>query len=114
MVALIAPLDARAPSPVTGGQARLRKRCRVAALHFLGRYVFELVPDQPLVTERIAYAAAALAVESIGGGPQDSGARRNRAFDPRIGIVDVQVDRERRAAERLRPDDIHLRVLVRQ
>src|SRR5262245_25694676 len=58
---------ARACSQCTraAGSTALFEHLRIALLHLLRRQLFEAVPYEPLVTERVAYRPRTLTVEAI-------------------------------------------------
>jgi hypothetical protein len=91
----------RHATAVPARHSRFQQRV-VAPLHLLGRYILDPVADAPPVAERVPDGARALAVELVLRLSFDAGARLGRAPDHRVGVVDVQMERHARAADRLR------------
>ncbi len=87
-------------TPSTAGDSN-EQRC-MATLHFFRRHVFEVMPQQPLVAERVAYQTRTLAVELIGQFGHDRRAGVYRLAHQGVGIVNVQMNREGGPAEGLR------------
>jgi hypothetical protein len=71
------------------------------------------VPDEPAVPVGIADRSGALSVELIGGLALDGGAELGRLSDRRVGVIDVEVDGDRRGAERGRGANAVLGILLR-
>src|SRR3546814_6084294 len=63
--------------------------------------------DRPAVAERVFELAVAIAPEHVLHRHRDLGAGLHRARGEAIHILDVQMDRDRRAAERLRRSEEH-------
>ena len=95
----------------TAGDVRRSGRCSrlhqliVTPLHLRRRDVFDAVSEHPLVTERVAHGARALAVECVRGGAHQRRAGAEGALDRGVRVVDVEVERDRRAADRLWPEN---------
>jgi hypothetical protein len=66
------------------------------------------------MVERAAHDSATLTVELVLRRPLERRAGRHRTLDHRVGVLDVQVDRERRGGAGLRSEDAVLREFVRQ
>ena len=79
----------------------LRPR-REAPLHLLDRHVLDVRRESPDVAERVLDAACAVAVELVGRRAEQLRAERDRARADRVDVLDVEVDRDRRPADRLR------------
>jgi hypothetical protein len=73
--------------------------------HFIGRNIFDVRRDVPLVAEWIDDRAGAVAVELILDRTRLFRARRNRLLEDGVHIVDVERDREGGATESLRAFD---------
>ncbi len=58
--------------------------------------------DGPFVPKRICKGAATIPVELVGDRFQKAGSPRNRAVHNFVNVVDVEADKHRRAANRLR------------
>ena len=74
-------------------------------LHFLGREIFLVRRDRPLVPVRVGEGSAAIAPELIRHLPHGPGshlrARRDGAVEQRVAVLHVEPERRRRAADRL-------------
>src|SRR4030095_3193964 len=74
---------------------------RCSPCHLFWSDVFDMRRDVPNMPERICYAAASVAIELVLDWQQLCCAARNRLFEHRIGILNVKIDVNRRAAARL-------------
>src|SRR5207237_37490 len=68
--------------------------------------------DEPDVTERMLDLTRAIAVELVLDRSHDLGARRHRARNQRVDVVDVEMELHRRAADRRRREDAEVGILV--
>ena len=104
--------------PFTGGEAAdglrpLRPMLGLEPpLDFFRRDSLQLMPQEPLMAERIAQSALSLAMALIGRLPQHGGARIARPGGEGVHIIDVQVKRCPGPAECLRAANAVLGVLV--
>jgi hypothetical protein len=76
-----------APIASATSLAQWQELAAAATLHLLDR-----VPQQPGVAEGVAHAAAAFAVELVGGRHLQRGTQRHHAGGQRVAVVHVQVD----------------------
>ncbi len=88
-----------------GASSGLRPRRRAkqsggAFFEFLWRNILLVGRDPPAVPERVLEFAAAIAVELIRDRPENLQPRANRTDS--IDILDIEVDHDRRPANRLR------------
>src|SRR5437660_6025463 len=80
----------------------LRHELRGALRHLVGRDVLHVRRYAPAVAERVLKLAGAVAVELIGHRPHALGAGAERACEHVVHLLDVQAERDRRAADLLR------------
>src|ERR1700730_937052 len=100
--------------PATGpieASARLHRGAPADLVH---RQILLVGRDEPAVAERVLDAADAVAVKLIRYRPAPLCPGRDGALDRSIDIVDVKMDRDRRAADRLRAERLDVGVLVGQ
>src|SRR5688572_19453272 len=94
--------------------AFLREHCLDALLHFFGRNVFLVGGDPPEMAEWVFELAGTVSVKLVHHRLALCGAGSHRLFAERVHILDVEMDADRRAAERLRRFAAVLRKFIRQ
>src|SRR6185503_5414889 len=95
-----------------GFEGLLRHHPIIPPLHLLGGEVLLLHRHEPHVPERILDGPRAIAVELILERPDDLRARLDRAREHGVGVVDVEVQLDGRAADRRGAERAEIRVLV--
>ena len=98
---------------VESGVRACHHRCKTP-LHLLRRNLVEKMADIPAMARRVTQPARPLAVELVLRFGLDLGARLGRATNHGVGIVDLQVHRDRGAAQRQRSQDAVFRELFSQ
>src|ERR1700730_15526873 len=96
--------------PATGpieASARLRRSASTDLVH---RQILLVGRDEPAVAERVLDSADAVAVKLIRYRPAQPCSSRDGALDRGVDIIDVEVDRDRRAADRLGAERLDVRV----
>src|SRR6266545_5597266 len=103
-----------APCPTArrGGTLRGAHRLRGALRHLVGRHVLDVRRDGPTVTERILELARPVAIELVLDGAKLLRAGLERAGEHVVHGFHVDPDGHGCPAERLRPLEAHVRVLV--
>ena len=94
--------------------ALLRLERRHPAVHLLDRQILLALGNVPPVSERIGDMSDAIAVELIGRRRHEPRTGGDGALHPSIRIVDLEVHRHRRSAERFRTRESVLRRLLGQ
>src|SRR6266487_6724162 len=97
---------------LSGRSSLLPKQGGGALLDLLWRKVFLVRGDGPLVAERIEDRAGTVAIELVLHRSKHLRAGRNRAGGHGVRILEVEHQRDRRAADRLRPARVHFGELV--
>src|SRR5690606_16969433 len=83
-----------------------------APRELLGRNVFDVRRDRPLVAEGIPYRARAIAIELVLQGSLDRGADGDRLLEDGVAVLDVEAETDGRAADRPRRARAHLGELI--
>src|SRR6516225_10089695 len=96
------------PGMTSSALSSRRLRCPLLGAHALHRFlhlgrrdIANKRGDRPAMAERILNLAVAIAPEHVGHGHRSLGARPDGTRADRIDIVDIEMDRHRRALERL-------------
>jgi hypothetical protein len=77
--------------------------------HLLHGDILDVGGDTPPVPERVLELSCAIAVELIRDGAQGGGAGVDRPREGLVDIFDVDIDRDRRAADGFRCQDAQVR-----